>query len=72
MAIYRLFQESAFDDGAVKAMTTAHEAALAELGLVDRTDPFTEVIARRIIECAKSGEGDAIRLCEYALKNLED
>jgi hypothetical protein len=72
MAIYRLFQESAFDDGAVKAMTTAYETALAELGLVDRTDPLTEVIARKIIECAQSGEGEAIRLCAYALRDLGD
>jgi len=31
MAIHRLFEEAAFDDAAVKAMTTAYEDALAEL-----------------------------------------
>ena len=36
MAIYRMLQGATFDDSAVNAMTTAYEAALRELGLVNR------------------------------------
>jgi hypothetical protein len=39
-------------------MTTAYEAVLPELGLVDRTDPLTEIVAQRIIEIFEAGEHD--------------
>jgi hypothetical protein len=70
MAIHRLLQGAVFDDRAVKAMTTAYDAALTELGLLDRTDHITEIIARKIIECAQSGERDPERLLELALKDM--
>jgi hypothetical protein len=70
VAIYRLSHHAAFDDHVVKAMTTAYEAALNDLGLIDRTDPLTEIIARKIIECAQAGERDPQRLCELALQDV--
>jgi hypothetical protein len=70
MAIYQLLQGAAFDDSAVSAMTTAYEAALRELGLVNRNDPCTEIIARKIIECAQTGERDPKRLCELAVNDI--
>jgi hypothetical protein len=36
VAIHRLLQGAVFDDGAVKAMTTAYDAALVDLGLLNR------------------------------------
>ena len=39
----------AFGPEDVKAMTTAYEAVLVELGLTDRADPIAEVVARKII-----------------------
>ena len=71
MAIYRLLQGGAFDERAVNAMTTAYEAALGELGLADRTDPVTEIVACKIIEVAKTGERDPERLCDLALKDIK-
>jgi hypothetical protein len=70
MAIYRLLQGAVFDDKAVKAMTTAYEAALVELKLADRNDPLTETIARKIVEIAQTGERDPERLCQRALAEL--
>ena len=70
MPIYGMLQGGAFDDRAVKAMATAYEAALHELGLADRGDPITDVIARKIIACAQSGELDPARLCELVLKDI--
>jgi hypothetical protein len=70
VAIYRLLQGAAFDDRAVAAIMTAYDAVLRELGLVNRTDPCTEIIARKIIECARTGERDPERLCELALKDI--
>jgi hypothetical protein len=71
MPIYRMLQGAALDDEAVKAMTTAFEDALGELSLTDRTDPLTEIIAKRIIECGQHGERDPSRLREVGLTNLD-
>ena len=42
----------------------------AALGLADRSDPLTEIIAKKIIERAQTGELDAVRLCEDVLDEL--
>ena len=70
MPLYRMLNEAAFDPDAVKVLTTAYEDVLATLGLERRTDPLTEMIARNIIEHARRGERDPIRLREIALKEL--
>ena len=54
----------------IAGLTTAFEAALAELGLVDRSDPTTLSLAKLIIELAKAGEREPERLCDSALKRL--
>jgi len=46
------------------------EHACAGLGLADRLDPLTEMIAKKIVERAKDGELDAVRLCEAVLEEL--
>jgi hypothetical protein len=61
MAIYRLLQKVALDDCAVSAMTIAYEGVLRNLGLVDRSDPVTEIVANKIIELARTGERDPDR-----------
>ena len=71
MPIGRMLTETAFDLAAVKALTTAYEDILATLGLKRRTDPLTQMIARKIIEHAQRGERDHIRLRESVLKELE-
>jgi hypothetical protein len=54
----------------IAGLTTAFEAALAKLGLVDRSDPTTLTLAKLIIELAKAGELEPERLCDSALKRL--
>jgi hypothetical protein len=46
------------------------EEALRELRLVDRTDPATQLVAKRIIEPAEQGERDPIRLLEGAVRGF--
>jgi hypothetical protein len=70
MPIRRLIQQDAFDPEAIEAMATAFEAILAELGLVDRSDAMTEMVAKRIIHFAQEGVRDPVRLRELALKSL--
>jgi hypothetical protein len=72
MAIYRLLKNGVFGPDEIKVLTTAYEEALRALRLKDRSDPATEVIARRIIELAQRGERDPARLREYAIRGLSD
>jgi len=65
-----MLNEAAFDPDAVEALTTAYDGVLAAFGLERRTDPLTQMIARKIIEHAGRGERDPIRLREVILKEL--
>jgi hypothetical protein len=51
-------------------LTTAFEDALRSLGLVDRDDPATLLVAKEIMRLAKKGERDPVRLRDLALKAL--
>lgn len=48
-------------------MVAAFESVLASLRLTDRTDPITELVAKKIIECAQTGEYDRTKLRDCAL-----
>jgi hypothetical protein len=64
VAIYRLLQKSAFDPEDTKRMGEAYEMALVSLGLKDRNDPLTEIIAQHIFEIAQTGEKDPKRISD--------
>ena len=51
-------------------LAAAFEAALSKLGLVNRTDPITAAVAKRIIQLAKEGQRDPERLCDGAVTAL--
>jgi hypothetical protein len=70
MPIIRLLgrDHHSFGPDHIKVLTAAFEDALRTLGLVDRTDPATTIIAKRIIELARLGEVDPVRLRDYALE----
>ena len=72
MAIYRLLKSRAFGPDEIKVLTTAYEDALRTLRLVDRSDPATEIIAKKIIELAQHGERHPIRLRERAIQSLSE
>lgn len=67
MVIYRLLQNSAFGPEEINFMTTAYEDALRVLGLTDRADPLTEILAKKIIEIAQTGERDPARIRAQAV-----
>jgi hypothetical protein len=70
MAIYRLFEKSAFGPEEIKRMTDAYERALVFLDLKDRNDPLTESIAKLIVEAAQTGEKDPETICTNALRRM--
>jgi hypothetical protein len=61
----------AFDPEATRAMGVAFDKARQALGLADRTDRATEIVAALIIESAQTGERDPDRLCAAAVKALK-
>ena len=48
MAIYRILPKSAFGPDDVSRMHHAYELALVKIGLIDRSDPITEIVARHV------------------------
>jgi hypothetical protein len=51
-------------------VVSAFDPAVAKLGLEDRDDPATLMVAYRIIELVKDGERDSLRLTDAAVKSL--
>jgi hypothetical protein len=69
--LYRLFQNNtAFEPDEVRRLEEAYAIALASLGLIDRSDPLTAIVAQAIITTAQTGETDPDLICAYALKSL--
>jgi hypothetical protein len=48
------------------------ESTLGGLGLANREDPVTMIVAQKIIQLAKDGERDPDRLRDEAIKSLSE
>jgi len=59
MAIYRLLQNSPLGPEEIAVLTDAYERTLLELQLVDRSDPITDMIAKKVIELGQRGVREA-------------
>jgi hypothetical protein len=70
MAIYRLIANGSFGPDVIEAMIAAYEDALIDLGMIDRNDPLTELIAKSIVNVTATGERDPERIKERALNAL--
>jgi hypothetical protein len=70
VTIRRLLQNSVLGPDEIARMSIAYEQALKNLGLVDRTDPVTELVARKIIDIARTGETDPARISALAIEAL--
>jgi hypothetical protein len=68
MPITRLLQDTAFGPDEIAVLVAAYEDALRALSLVNRADLATEMVAKTIIELAKQGERDPVRLRERAIQ----
>jgi len=70
MAIYRLLQNSPMGPEELSIVADAYERTLKTLSLVDRNDPITEMIAKKIIELGQRGVRNATELSALAIKEL--
>lgn len=70
MAIYRLLQNSPLGPEEISRLVSAYEATLKALGLKDRSDPITQMVARKIIEIGQTGVRDPFQLSTLAVREL--
>ena len=70
MAIYRLLQNSPLGPEEISILTEAYERTLRALSLVDRNDPITEMIAKKVIELGQRGVREPRQLSDLTMKEL--
>jgi hypothetical protein len=70
VTIYRLLQNSVFGPDEIVRMSSAYEQALKTLRLADRNDPVSELVAKKIIDIARTGETDPSRISALAISAL--
>jgi hypothetical protein len=66
--IRSMLRDGVFNPREIDEMAAAFEATLAVLNLSDRTDPITQLVAKVIIDCARQGEIERVRLRDCALE----
>ena len=69
MPIGRLLKDSKLGQDEIKRLNAAYTYALRSLSVVDRNDPLTEMLARKIIEVGAT-ESDPVKISEIAIKQL--
>jgi hypothetical protein len=67
----RRAQDESFAPEEATALATAYEDALRILGLMDRSDPVVLSVASRMIELARDGECNPIRLRDCVLNEFQ-
>ena len=70
MAIYRLLKNSPLQPEEIARITKAYEQALHTLGVKERDDPLTELIAKNVIKIAQTCVHDVAQLSALAITGL--
>jgi hypothetical protein len=70
MPIHRFLQNMPIGPEEISRLTTAYEQALRGIGLVDRDDPLSEMVAKKVIQIAKSGVRDPTDIAALAIMEL--
>jgi hypothetical protein len=70
MTIHNLFRNSPFGPEEIEILVAAYEETLRALGLKDRADPLTEMVAKKIVAIAQTGIRDAGLIAERAIHEL--
>jgi hypothetical protein len=71
MANRQLSGNLTFDSADIEAMSRALEAACAVLRLSKREEPLRQIVARKVVECAGTGERDPRVLCRMVVSELQ-
>jgi hypothetical protein len=71
MTIRRLLKDSKLAPEETQRLDLAYKRTLRLLHLVDRNDPITELVARKIIDIRIAGVRDPAEICKVAVKQLQ-
>jgi hypothetical protein len=70
MTIHGMLKDTAFGPEEIERLVMAYEKTLGELGLKDRSDPLTQLVAEKIIEVGRMGIEDPAEITKLALNEL--
>jgi hypothetical protein len=70
MAIYKLLHNTPLGPEEITRLTTAYELTLKALRLKDRSDPITQLIAKKIFEIGQTGIEDPAAISKLAIQQL--
>jgi hypothetical protein len=70
MAFHHLLDSFAFGPEEIQYVVKAYDDALSSLGLASRDDPATRLLAKKIIEIARTGERDPLKIRRRAIEKL--
>ena len=70
MAIHRIRENLPLGPEDIGRLVAAYEETLRALGLTDRNDPVTELVARKVLETWQTGIRDPAQLSKQATRDL--
>jgi hypothetical protein len=70
MTIHRLLRNTTFGPEEIARLVTAYEQTLRALGLKDRNDPITLLVAEKIIAIGRLGIENPAEISKLAVREL--
>ena len=70
MAIYKLIQNAPLGPDEIQRLVAGYEGTLRILGLKERDDPITRIVARKVFEIAQTGIEDPAEISKLVIKLL--
>ena len=70
MPLDRMLKDRHFQPDQIRLLDQAFKRALRRLDLVDRNDPLTEIVAKKVIEVGQSGIRDPDEIASTAIRAL--
>jgi hypothetical protein len=70
MPIRRLLAGSTLGPDEIEILSVAFDEALRSLNLVDRSDPLTDMVAKKIIDIGATGVRDPAEIAKIAVREL--
>jgi hypothetical protein len=70
MAIYKLIQNTPLGPDEIQRLVAAYQDTLRALGLNERDDAITQIVAKKVFEIAQTGIEDPAAICRLAIKEL--
>ena len=70
MSMYRLLENTTFGPEEIERLAKSYEQTLRALGLKDRSDPITQIVAEKIITVGRFGIENPAEISKLVLKEL--